>query len=133
MSTTLTAEIGRDRYKTQLQVPNHTWVGDEPESEGGTDFGPNPYEFVLAALATCTCATLRMYADRKGMGLDKVIVTLSMDVEKTGATQVTRITRHLAFEGVINDAERESLLRIAEKCPVHKMFQNEIQIETALV
>lgn len=133
MGTKTSAEIGRDRYLTTLNAGKHAFYGDEPESEGGTDLAPNPYELVLAGLGACTCATLRMYADRKGMALDRLHVDLVMEIDRSGAEQIAKISRTLKFEGSLSDEERSALLRIAEKCPVHKLLTGKVEIETGLV
>ena len=131
--TTLRATIGRDHYQTQLDNGRHRFLGDEPAESGGTDSGPTPYELVLAGLATCTAATLRMYADRKGWDLDKIDLELTLEIEKNGNEQVTHIRRNLTFHGNLSAEERARLLDVAGKCPVHRLLTNTIKIETALV
>lgn len=128
--TKVKATIGKDRYKTVIQTDNHSLIGDEPTESGGTDLGPDPYEFILAGLATCTAATLRMYADRKGWDLEQLEIELSLQVERVGTKQTTNILRELNFIGSLDESQKTTLLNIAEKCPVHKMLSNPIVITT---
>jgi putative redox protein len=129
-TTQLKAVIGRERYKTVIQTNNHQLIGDEPIENGGTDLGPDPYEFILAGLATCTAATLRMYSDRKGWDLEIIEIELSLQVEREGTKQITNILRILNFVGNLDETQKKALLNIAEKCPVHKMLTNPINIAT---
>jgi putative redox protein len=128
-NTTLTASIGRTLYQTIAHARTHQVVSDEPTVNGGGDTGPTPSELILAALASCTGATLRMYADRKGWDLAQVDIALEMSIEKNGSAQTTRIKRTLSFSGNLSDEERTRLLEIADKCPVHKLLTNEVIIE----
>ena len=124
------ASIGKDHYRVELKARNHIVIGDEPESNGGTDLGMNPHEILASALGCCTCATLRMYADRKEMPLESVNVTLTLvrDTEHN----VTNITRDVELVGILTPEDRDKLLGIANKCPVHKTLTNPINIETTL-
>ena len=124
------ASIGRDHYKVVLQAGKNTIIGDEPVSKGGGDEGMNPHQILIAALGACTCATVRMYADRKGMLLDSIDVTLSL--VRDDENNVTNITRDITFTGNLTLEERERLLTIANKCPIHKVLTNPINIETTL-
>jgi len=128
--TTLRASIGRDTYKTTLKTDDHQWLGDEPPSSGGSNLGPDPYEFILAGLATCTAATVRMYADRKGWDLERLDMNLSLWVEKKEGTQVTHIQRDIQFFGDLDPDQTQRLLDIADKCPVHRLLTHEVHIET---
>lgn len=128
--TTLQASIGRDHYKTILQTSDHQLIGDEPSNVGGSNLGPNPYEFILAGLATCTAATVRMYADRKAWDLEKIELNLTLSVEREGATQVTYIEKALQFFGNLDETQIQRLLEIADKCPVHRMLTQEVRIVT---
>lgn len=128
--TKVKASIGRDRYQTVIQTDKHELIGDEPIENNGTDLGPDPYEFILAGLATCTAATLRMYADRKGWDLEQLKIELSLEVERVGVSQSTNILRELHFIGNLDDGQKAMLLNIAEKCPVHKLLTNQVVITT---
>lgn len=131
-TTTLHATIGRDTYKTTLKTDDHQWLGDEPPGSGGTNLGPDPYEFILAGLATCTAATVRMYADRKAWDLEKIDLNLSLQVEKLSGTQITHIQREIQFFGNLSEEQTQRLLEIADKCPVHRLLTHEVKIVTTV-
>ena len=128
--TEINASIGRDHYRVNIQAGNHTIITDEPKDKDGGDEGMNPYELLASALGACTCATVRMYADKKGISLDglKVDITLTRDEDKN----VTNIKRNITLMGSLGMEDRDRLLQIANKCPVHKLLTNPINIETAL-
>lgn len=122
---------------TEISVNGHTLVADEPKNLGGTDAGPNPYDYLVSALGACTAMTLRMYADRKGWPLESVTVRLehqkiyARDCEscETENGKLDRIGPDIELEGDLEEGQREKLLEIAEKCPVHQTLTSEIAIE----
>jgi len=124
------AHIGRDHYRVTISAGNNTVVADEPTDNGGQDEGFNPAELMLASLGACTCATLRMYADRKEMKLDEVSVNLSLERDET--KNVTNISREIKLAGNLTEDERGRLLAIANKCPMHKVLSNPVAINTLL-
>ena len=132
---------GRGTYAVDITVGSHVLVGDEPLDAGGNDLGPQPHDFLLAGLGACTCMTLRMYADRKGIPLKGVKVLLTRRkikaedcpdcVSKTG--EVEEMTREITVTGDLDEATRAKLLEIANKCPVHRTLTGEIKIRSSLV
>jgi putative redox protein len=116
----------------------HHTLADEPKSFGGTDKGFTPYEFVSAGLGACTSMTLRMYARHKGWPLDHVYVDVSHN--KIHATdcahcetedgKIDRFTRAIHIEGDLSDEQHARLMEIADRCPVHRTLEAEIDIET---
>jgi len=124
----VTAIIGKEHYRTELIASGKFVIADEPEEVGGTNAGPAPGEFLLISLASCTAITLRMYADRKKWAVDKIRVEVSF----VKAEFKTIFTREIYLEGNLSTDERQKLLEIAEKCPVHKTLSNPIEIETKL-
>ena len=129
-----------DSYRTEIMAGHHTLVADEPEDVGGTDAGPSPYDLLLSALGSCTGMTLRMYADRKEWPLEETIVRLSHekihaeDCEHcdTNEGKVDHIEREIEVIGDLTPDQRERLLEIANKCPVHRTLHSEIAVASSL-
>jgi putative redox protein len=135
------AETGEGKFAQIVLVGGtHTLCADEPERYGGTDTGPSPYDLLLAGLGACTTMTVRMYADRKKLPLERVSVTLrhdkihAEDCEscETQEGKIDRIEREIELTGPLDDEARTKLLEIAEKCPVHRTLHSEVLVETRL-
>ena len=113
-------------------------LADEPVAAGGEDSGPGPYDFLLAGLGACTSMTMRLYADRKSLPLDRVTVTLmhnKIHAEdcaecETRTGMLDRIDRVIAMEGALDADQRAKLMEIADKCPVHRTLTSEVHIVT---
>ncbi len=136
----LVRETRESKFANQVVVGRHVLRADEPVSAGGTDTGPSPYDLLCASLGACTAMTVRLYADLKGLPLERVSVELQhekihaadcADCE-TREGKIDRIERVLRFEGALDDAQRQKLLEIANKCPVHRTLHSEINIPTRL-
>ena len=134
-------ERGRGRFAQEIAAGRHRFAADEPADHGGDDSGPTPYDLLLGGLGACTAMTLRMYAEGKGWPLDQVEVRLThaklhardcADCE-TREGRIDRIDRRLTLQGPLAAEQREKLLEIADKCPVHKTLTGEIKINTELV
>lgn len=136
----LVTELDKD-FLRGLYTQHHQLLADEPISFGGTNLGPTPYNLLLMALGACTSMTIRMYAEHKGLELDDVDVKLiheRVDADecddcgdRTG--KVDRITRYIRVEGELTEQQRKSILRIANRCPVHKTLENEPLVVSQLV
>jgi uncharacterized OsmC-like protein/alpha-beta hydrolase superfamily lysophospholipase len=132
-------ETGQGKFQQTIRAGRHTLTADEPVAQGGNDSGPNPYDLLLAGLGACTSMTLRLYADHKGLPLDRVSVALkhsrihAADCEtcETKEGKVDRIDRVLTLTGNLDAEQRKRLLEIADKCPVHRTLTSEIDIRTA--
>jgi uncharacterized OsmC-like protein/fermentation-respiration switch protein FrsA (DUF1100 family) len=136
--TVVVRETGRGRFQQEITVGVHRFLADEPIEVGGLDSGPGPYDFVLAGLGACTAMTLRVYAERKALPLERVTVELThsrihaadcADCE-TKEGMLDRIERAIALRGALDAEQRRRLLEIADKCPVHRTLTSEIDIRT---
>lgn len=129
------------RLRTDIMANGFPIVADEPESVGGTNLGPTPYDLLTASLGACTSMTLRMYADRKEWPLEAVTVDLkyrkvhARDCERceTDEGKIDHIEREISLEGELDDDQKKRLLEIADRCPVHRTLHSEIHVETRLV
>ena len=131
---------GISRLAQEILVGRHRLAADEPREAGGSDLGPNPYDLLLAALGACTSMTLRLYADHKEWPLERTTVRLSH--EKIHATdcadcetregKIDQIEREIELAGPLDAQQRQRLLEIAEKCPVHRTLHSEIKIRSRL-
>lgn len=129
-----------DGYTTLLKAGEHMMVADEPQSFGGNNFGPSPYQLVSAGLAACTAMTLHMYARRKAWPLEEVRVHTSYskshaedcgNCEAEGA-RLDTFERVLELSGPLDESQKARLLEIANKCPVHRTLHSDIRIPTRL-
>jgi len=126
------AENGKGRYQQAVTAGQHQLIADEPESMGGADAGPAPFDFVMAGLGACTSMTLRMYAERKGLALTGISVSLSHDKIEVDGVMRDRISRLITLEGELRPEQRQRLLEIANKCPVHRLLSQSVHLECAL-
>jgi uncharacterized OsmC-like protein len=137
----IVAETGTGNYALAVAAGKHRLRADEPESAGGSDTGPAPYELLMAALGACTSITLRMYADRRQFPLSRVAVKLTQprahaddcaNCEKPDS-KMNSIDREITLEGELDEGQRQKLLEIAGKCPIHRIVEPSIRITTRLV
>jgi len=126
---TAITELDQSRYKTKVYAGGHLIYADEPEELGGTDEGMTPGALLLASLGSCTAITIRMYADRKEMPLEGIKIELAICKEEE-MSKSTTISRKIEFLGPITQEQRERLIQIADKCPIHKLMSNPIKILT---
>jgi putative redox protein len=130
---------GPGSYTQQITVGQHELISDEPRPIGD-DAGPTPYDLLLSALGACTSMTVRMYADRKGWPLQRVRVTLRhsrIHAEDCAECETTRgwighIDRDVELTGDLDDDQRQRLLHIADRCPVHQTLTSEVDIATSI-
>jgi putative redox protein len=136
--TVVVRETGEGRFQQEVTVGMHRFLADEPLEAGGLDSGPGPYDLLLAGLGACTAMTLRLYAERKTLPLERVTVRLNhsrihaadcADCE-TKEGMLDRIERAITLRGTLDAEQRRRLLEIADKCPVHRTLTSEIDIRT---
>ena len=136
--TVLVPETRRGKFHQEVIVGHHRLLTDEPVSSGGMDSGLGPYDLLLAGLGACTSMTLRLYADRKQLPLRQTSVRLRhskihaadcADCE-TKEGMLDRIERAITLDGDLDAEQRTRLMEIADKCPVHRTLESEINIRT---
>lgn len=125
------ATIGTEKYRVDIEWRNGIIIGDEPEIIGGKDLGPDPYTLLLSSLASCTLSTLRMYIDRKGWKISKISISVNMSQSNANGL-TTKFERQISFTETVTDEIKERLLIIAKKCPVSKILENNIIINTTI-
>jgi uncharacterized OsmC-like protein/pimeloyl-ACP methyl ester carboxylesterase len=138
--TAVTASTSTGAFRTEIRAGRHALVADEPTAVGGEDLGPTPYDLLASALGACTTMTLRMYADRKEWPLEEAVVTLKhsrvheLDEERcdTADARLDRLDRDLNLIGPLTPEQRQRLLEIAERCPVHRTLSAGVRIATRL-
>ncbi len=132
------AETGEGLFTNTVRAGRHLQLADEPVDVGGKDLGPAPYDYLLAALGACTAMTLRLYARRKQLALERVRVRLShqrvhardcADCESDDG-MISELHREIELVGDLSDAERSRLMEIADRCPVHRTLESEIRVRT---
>jgi uncharacterized OsmC-like protein/fermentation-respiration switch protein FrsA (DUF1100 family) len=136
----ITVRTGKKGFYTEIFANGFSLVADEPESYGGTGRGPSPYEYLMAALGSCTAMTVQMYARRKKWPLEEAVVRLShakvhaedcRDCDEKDC-KIDRFERELDLQGDLDDDQRQRLIEISEKCPVHRTLMEEVEIATTL-
>lgn len=134
------ARTAANGFATEVRAGDHRWRADEPKAVGGTDLGPTPYDLLAASLASCTSMTLRMYAQHKKLDFESATVRVShgrvhaedcVDCEQQDG-MIHEFQRELELKGDLSDAQRQRMVEIADRCPVHKTLHHEIRVRTRL-
>jgi putative redox protein len=129
LTNDLVGHIGIKKYLCTITWSNGEFVMDEPESIGGENIGPDPYTTLLASLAGCSLSTLRMYIDRKEWYIPSFEIKLNMVIHKEPEFY-TEIKREFSFPDNVTEEQKKRLLVIAGKCPISKLLENKIVINT---
>ena len=125
---TITVASTEDRFRQMITARQFQLVADEPTNLGGTDAGPTPTELVFSGLGACKAITLKMYAERKKWPLEAV----SADIQVSKSAGRYQVLVQLCLTGELTDEQRDRLLEISNKCPVHKMLSPGADIQTVL-
>ena len=125
MKATARREDGKLRQS--IQIRDHKIEADEPKELGGEDAGPSPQELLAASLAGCTAITMEMYAQRKGWDIGEVTVEVGYEPAQRGSP--TRFTMNVNFPKELPEDQRERLMQIGAKCPVHRVLEGEVMFE----
>lgn len=130
-----------EEFTTTLTAGTHELLSDEPENvEGGKDQGPDPYDYLLMSLGSCTLMTIKMYANRKGWELDDIYMELRhnkrhdedcQDCENP-QSKIDVIEKEVIVEGDLSDEQLDKILDISKKCPVHRTLIGDIKIESEI-
>lgn len=134
---TITANLNSG---TVVRISNgrHEWTADEPVAAGGTDTGPDPYELLLGSLAACTCATIALYCQHKGLTLKSISASYEFarihaddcaNCDDEAGGMIDHITSDVHIEGEFDEAQQKRLAQIVGRCPVHKTLANGVQFE----
>lgn len=139
--STVLVETADGKFQQNITAGKNRFLADEPESFGGMDSGPSPYDLLLAALGSCTSMTIKMYADRKKIPLKSVHIELEhsrehvADCDTCGNddNRIDVIDRAITLTGDLTDEQRQKLMEIADRCPVHRTLENRIDIHSTEV
>ena len=115
------------RLEQDVEVRRHHLTADEPKDHGGDDSGPSPQELLAASLASCTAITMEMYAQRKGWDVGDITVDVDYEPAQRGSPTRFRMAVELSKE--LPEEQRERLMQIAAKCPVHRTLEGEVMFE----
>jgi putative redox protein len=116
--------------KHDVEIRQHMLVADEPEDHGGDDSGPSPQELLAASLASCTAVTMAMYAQRKGWEIGELAVDVDYEPAQRGSP--TRFKMEVQMPKELSEEQRERLLQIGAKCPVHRTLEGEVMFEESV-
>jgi putative redox protein len=125
-----TARRNGGKFRHEIGIRQHELISDEPRTEGGEDSAPSPQELLAASLASCTAITMEMYADRKGWDIGDVRVDVNYEPAQRGSPTKFEMVVHLPKE--LPEEQREKLMQIAAKCPVHRTLEGEVMFDERL-
>jgi putative redox protein len=115
------------KLKQQVEIRDHRITADEPSDLGGEDAGPSPQELLAASLASCTAITMEMYAYRKGWDVGDIVVDVDYEPAQRGSP--TRFTMDFQLSKELPEDQREKLMQVAAKCPVHRTLEGEVMFD----
>lgn len=132
-----------EKFQVEIKADSgHIYLADEPEAVGGDNTGPNPYNYLLGALASCKIITVQMYAQRKGWPVEEIEVNMSHkkihasdchDCDSDPNARIDLIETEISFKGDLTLEQIDRLKKISERCPVHRTLTSETKIVTTLV
>jgi putative redox protein len=117
-------------FRHEVEIREHELLADEPEENGGEDAGPSPQELLAASLASCTAITMEMYADRKGWAVGDLEVNVNYEPAQRGSP--TKFEMQVRMPKELPEEQREKLMQIAAKCPVHRTLEGEVMFEESV-
>jgi putative redox protein len=132
MNKKLTVELGPANYRCMVRDGQHQWYLDEPVAQGGSDTAPDPLAALLASLGSCSAITLRMYAERKGWPVTNIIVEIQLEQRHTERGKVNVFNRDVRISGPLNEEQLLRLHQIVRACPISRILEGNIAIETTI-
>jgi putative redox protein len=122
-----TSKRAGTKLEQDIAVREHRLTADEPPDHGGEDAGPSPQELLAASLASCTAVTMEMYAQRKGWDVGEVVVDVDYEPAQRGSP--TRFVMDVQLSKELPEEQRERLMQIGAKCPVHRALEGEVMFD----
>ena len=117
-------------FRHEIEMRQHVVTADEPEGSGGTDEGPSPQDLLAGSLASCTAITIEMYARRKGWEIGDVAVDVDYEPAQRGSP--TKFQMKVLLPKELPEEQRERLMQIAAKCPVHRTLEGEVMFDESV-
>lgn len=133
MANDVQVTIGKEKYATTVRYGELEITADEPEDLGGQNKGLTPHQLLLSSVGTCKAITMKMYADRKGWSLEHIDIQLESEVQRSERQQTTFIRCNIVVTGDLDDEQKQRIYQIGEKCPIHKILENPVVIESNLI
>jgi putative redox protein len=132
--------LSKENYKTVMTAGNHELISDEPAHLGGNDKGPDPYDYLLMSLGSCSVITMKMYADRKKWPVEDIYIELRHFKDHTEdcvecddpKARIDKVEKEIILKGDLTDEQKEKLLEISKKCPVHKTLLGDMEIHSTI-
>ncbi len=121
--------LGDENYLMEIKTTHHTIKVDEPVSIGGSDSYPNPPQYLLSALASCTAITIKMYANNKGWDVGNIDVDVKLKIVQSEGKSINKITKAVTFENSLDKSQVQRLLQIGSKCPISKLLEQPVEME----
>ncbi len=121
--------LGEKNYLVEIKTTNHTIMVDEPISIGGSDSFPNPAQYLLSALASCTAITIKMYAVNKGWDVGNINVDVKLKEVLSAGKPIKKMIKSVQFEKHLEDSQVQRLLTIGSKCPISKLLEEPVEME----
>lgn len=131
---------GKKNYKTVMTAGSHELFADEPKDVGGTNQGPDPYDYLLMSLGSCTAITLKMYAKRKEWSVDDIYVELRYFKDHASdckhcdekSAKIDWIEKEIIVKGDLSQEQLDKLLEISHKCPVNRTLKSDIEMKATI-
>lgn len=132
--------LGKHKYKTVMTAGSYEEVADEPAEQGGGGMGPDPYDYLLMSLGSCSVITMKMYAERKEWSVDHLYIELRHSKEHTRdcadcedpSARIDKIEKEIIIRGDLSGEQLDKLLEISEKCPVHRTLMQDVEIASTI-